>query len=237
MASINEILVGSGVASVIGAVVGGGLEAAGVKLPLVSNLRRQALLFAVGAALIGLGLFLPGEPRTGTASGTTASPPETTPTTSAKADKEEPVQTLKAPPGRYVRGEVCPDGVCRVKNIDWRLPEALQPDPKSKDGSLEWFDELRCFIETQNSVEDVLDFLQPNERRIYLVGGCLSKHDRRDRTLTRVELMLTGKYSDAYQRQCATFTLRYVDYETVPQSLSACLDKRGWVGPLTEPPG
>lgn len=57
-----ETLLLVGVACVIGAVVGGGLKIANIEVPVVSSLRRQALLAAVGLAIIALDVaFVEGE--------------------------------------------------------------------------------------------------------------------------------------------------------------------------------
>jgi hypothetical protein len=61
MAGISEILVGGGVAAVLGAALGGGLKAFGVEVPLVASPRRQVLLLAAGLLLIAAGLWR-GEP-------------------------------------------------------------------------------------------------------------------------------------------------------------------------------
>jgi hypothetical protein len=55
----EEILVSGGVAAILAAVVGGGLKAFGVELPLLASVQRQGILLVVGVALIGLGLFRP----------------------------------------------------------------------------------------------------------------------------------------------------------------------------------
>lgn len=55
----TQILVTGGVAAVLAAIVGGGLKAFGIELPLLASVRRQALLMIVGVILIGLGLFSP----------------------------------------------------------------------------------------------------------------------------------------------------------------------------------
>lgn len=57
---MNITLVGFGAACVVGAIVGGGLEMAGVKLPYVDSPRRQALLGIMGLGFLILGLVNPG---------------------------------------------------------------------------------------------------------------------------------------------------------------------------------
>jgi len=47
---MNTVLLSAGAACVIAAVVGGGLKAFNVEVPVVSSLLRQGLLFVVGAA-------------------------------------------------------------------------------------------------------------------------------------------------------------------------------------------
>jgi hypothetical protein len=53
----TEILISGGVAALLAAIVGGGLKAFGIELPLLASMQRQALLLVVGVALIGLGLY------------------------------------------------------------------------------------------------------------------------------------------------------------------------------------
>ena len=55
----TEILVSGGVAAILAAIVGGGLKAFGVELPLLASVRRQSLLLGVGVVLVALGLFAP----------------------------------------------------------------------------------------------------------------------------------------------------------------------------------
>lgn len=49
---MNTVLLSAGAACVIAAVVGGGLKAFNVEVPVVSSLLRQGLLFVVGAAFL-----------------------------------------------------------------------------------------------------------------------------------------------------------------------------------------
>ena len=56
--TMAEILVSGGVAAVLAAVIGGGLSAFGIQLPLIANLRRQAAMFVTGLALIVIGVVL-----------------------------------------------------------------------------------------------------------------------------------------------------------------------------------
>ena len=49
---MNTVLLSAGAACVIAAVVGGGLKAFNVEVPVVSSLLRQSLLFVVGAAFL-----------------------------------------------------------------------------------------------------------------------------------------------------------------------------------------
>lgn len=53
---MQEILVTLGVVAVMAAIVGGGLKAAGVEMPVLSSLRRQMLLAVFGLALIAVAL-------------------------------------------------------------------------------------------------------------------------------------------------------------------------------------
>jgi len=54
---MDTVLLTTGLACVIAAIVGGGLKAFGMELPILRSLPRQVLLGAVGIALIG-GVFL-----------------------------------------------------------------------------------------------------------------------------------------------------------------------------------
>jgi len=52
MPTLENTLLGAGIACVIGAIFGGGLKAFGVELPALSSVRRQSILGAFGAILI-----------------------------------------------------------------------------------------------------------------------------------------------------------------------------------------
>lgn len=52
----TEILVSGGVAAILAAMVGGGLKAFGVELPILTSVRRQSLLALAGVSLLLLGL-------------------------------------------------------------------------------------------------------------------------------------------------------------------------------------
>ena len=56
MAGTSEVLVTVGATAILAAVAGGGLEALGVKIPVVGSLRRQVVLAVVGATFIWVGL-------------------------------------------------------------------------------------------------------------------------------------------------------------------------------------
>jgi hypothetical protein len=49
---MNTMLAGTGIACVIGAVVGGGLKGFGLEIPLLQSIRRQALLAFIGIVLL-----------------------------------------------------------------------------------------------------------------------------------------------------------------------------------------
>lgn len=53
-----EILVSGGVAAVLAAVIGGGLNAFGMELPMIANRKRQAMVFGTGLVLILTGVLL-----------------------------------------------------------------------------------------------------------------------------------------------------------------------------------
>lgn len=54
----NEMLVAGGVAAILGALVGGGLKAFGVELPILASLQRQVVLGLTGLGLIVAGLLV-----------------------------------------------------------------------------------------------------------------------------------------------------------------------------------
>ena len=58
MATPAEILITGGVVAILAAAIGGGLKAFGFELPLVSTVKRQALLFVIGIAFLGSGFFV-----------------------------------------------------------------------------------------------------------------------------------------------------------------------------------
>lgn len=87
MASVGQILVTSGTVALLAAVVGGGLKAFGLELPVISETKRQVLIGLFGAALLYLGLVefadQPGpvsEAATPMASDSSTLPPVTTAT-------------------------------------------------------------------------------------------------------------------------------------------------------------
>jgi hypothetical protein len=59
---MNTVLLSAGVACVIAAVVGGGLKAFHIEVPVVSSLRRQALLFVVGLGFLASAWVLRDQP-------------------------------------------------------------------------------------------------------------------------------------------------------------------------------
>jgi hypothetical protein len=52
---LDNVLISAGIACLIGAIVGGGLKAFGIEIPLLASVRRQSLLGLLGALLLGLG--------------------------------------------------------------------------------------------------------------------------------------------------------------------------------------
>lgn len=60
---MENMLVGAGIVFMAGALIGGGLSAFGVTLPLFSSIKRQVLLFLLGAALLAAGAFINLNPR------------------------------------------------------------------------------------------------------------------------------------------------------------------------------
>ena len=53
---MDNLIVGAGIACMAAALIGGGLKAFGMEIPLFSSLRRQVLLFLFGGAILALGL-------------------------------------------------------------------------------------------------------------------------------------------------------------------------------------
>lgn len=56
---MNTTFVTAGLACVIAAIVGGGLNAFSIEIPLLSSMKRQVLLGILGAALLAAGFFVP----------------------------------------------------------------------------------------------------------------------------------------------------------------------------------
>lgn len=54
---MENTLIGVGIAFMAGALIGGGLSAFGVTLPLISSLKRQILLFLLGTGVLLGGLY------------------------------------------------------------------------------------------------------------------------------------------------------------------------------------
>ena len=77
---MTELLVSAGIACIIGTIVGGGLKAFGIELPVLQTLWRQLALAGFGGVLLGIGVFTPA----GTPASTDATPkPTLTPTSVA----------------------------------------------------------------------------------------------------------------------------------------------------------
>jgi hypothetical protein len=77
---LTELLVSAGIACIIGAIVGGGLKAFGIELPVLQTLWRQLALAGFGGVLLGIGVFTPA----GTPASTDTTPaPALTPTSVA----------------------------------------------------------------------------------------------------------------------------------------------------------
>lgn len=55
---MNTVLLTAGVVCLIAAVLGGGLKAFNFDVPVISSLRRQALLFVIGAVFVGMAWVL-----------------------------------------------------------------------------------------------------------------------------------------------------------------------------------
>lgn len=62
---MENMLVGAGIVFMAGALIGGGLSAFGVTLPIFSSIKRQVLLFLLGAILLAGGAFINLNPRPG----------------------------------------------------------------------------------------------------------------------------------------------------------------------------
>jgi hypothetical protein len=94
--TLFETLIVLGVVCIIGAIVGGGFEALGVRLPLLDSRVRQALLSLVGIALVGVALLarLPDE---GKPSRPASTPPGHT-STGTRPPKGTPTTPPKRPP-------------------------------------------------------------------------------------------------------------------------------------------
>lgn len=92
VSAMNTTLVSMGFVAVLAAIAGGGLEALGVKIPVVDSFRRQLLMAIVGGLLVVVGLMVGGSDEGGSAPTTPATlTTATTPTTT-------PDQTTSTPP-------------------------------------------------------------------------------------------------------------------------------------------
>ena len=91
----TEILVSGGVAAVLAALVGGGLKAFGIELPILASVPRQALLAVAGLGMLAAGLLVDRLPASGgrEAAGAAAPAGETaaTPLPSGTATAPSPV--------------------------------------------------------------------------------------------------------------------------------------------------
>jgi hypothetical protein len=54
-------LIWVGVVCIIGAIIGGGLKAFGIEMPIIPTLRRQLALAGFGGILLAIGLLIPSE--------------------------------------------------------------------------------------------------------------------------------------------------------------------------------
>jgi hypothetical protein len=84
----NEMLVAGGVAAILGALVGGGLKAFGVELPILDSLKRQVVLGLTGLGLIVAGLLV--RPAAVAAPEVAAPAPEAAPAVAAAAGPVRP---------------------------------------------------------------------------------------------------------------------------------------------------
>lgn len=84
----NEMLVAGGVAAILGALVGGGLKAFGVELPILASLKRQVVLGLTGLGLIVAGLLV--RPAAVAEPEVAAPAPEAAPAVSAAAGPVRP---------------------------------------------------------------------------------------------------------------------------------------------------
>jgi len=97
---MQELLIGAGIALMAGAIIGGGLSAFGVELPVFSSVGRQILLFLLGAVLLFIGL----DPTSGPDSSPvptdipveTSSPPGDPPPSEVPSD-DTPSETATTP--------------------------------------------------------------------------------------------------------------------------------------------
>lgn len=96
---MTELLVSAGIACIIGAIVGGGLKAFGIELPVLQILWRQLALAGFGGILLGIGIFTPaGSSPLLDSTPTTAPSPTFRPTTTFTPT---PTPTIDAFVGRW----------------------------------------------------------------------------------------------------------------------------------------
>jgi hypothetical protein len=119
---LTELLVSAGIACIIGAIVGGGLKAFGIELPVLQTLWRQLALAGFGGILLGIGILTPLDPPLS---------PDSTPTpTPAPTPTSAPTPTVDDFVGRWFNwndnhelGDVSVLDIARVddKNASFEL--------------------------------------------------------------------------------------------------------------------
>jgi len=96
-----EALAAAGAVCLIAAVIGGGLEASGFKVPIIPSRERQVLLFVLGIVLVGTGFAARQIPSADRSSGTSTGqgePPVTVRPTEQSTEPPSPPRSNGRPP-------------------------------------------------------------------------------------------------------------------------------------------
>jgi hypothetical protein len=124
---METTLVGAGLACLIGAIVGGGLKAFGVELPLLASKKRQALLAVLGTLLLflGIGMRQPSAAAPIAASVADAGPVLTYGTWTLTRAVDDSGSDWSNSTLKFTAQEKVPDGFRVAGYFDWRMNNLL----------------------------------------------------------------------------------------------------------------
>jgi len=121
-----NILVSAGVACLMAAVIGGGLKAFSIEVPLLAALHRQVLLAVLGLGLLGAAIWINGDSEDHDAPAAGVPPSQASPV-SAETGEPPPAEghpsVSTASPARAAPGELCKPFI----------PASDQPDQSARD--------------------------------------------------------------------------------------------------------